>query len=134
MRFHRGMNVEHWVNVDQHSKPRNKCKYSILYFQLFRSFECWSTLIPRWDIITLRKMVLNICTYISILINIYICIYTHIYTYIYKHIYICIYLHMYIFAYVNIFISIYIHICIYIYLCIYIYIYYPEKNATIFHW
>ncbi len=36
---HRGINVDHGINVDQHSKPRNKCKYSILYLQLFRGFE-----------------------------------------------------------------------------------------------
>jgi hypothetical protein len=27
--FHRGINVDHGSNVDQHSKPRNKCKCSI---------------------------------------------------------------------------------------------------------
>jgi hypothetical protein len=26
---HRGINVDHRVNVDQHLKPRNKCKYRI---------------------------------------------------------------------------------------------------------
>jgi hypothetical protein len=28
------------INVDQHSKPRNKRKYSILYLHLFCGFEC----------------------------------------------------------------------------------------------
>jgi hypothetical protein len=28
------------INVDQHSKLRNKGKYSVLYLHLFRSFEC----------------------------------------------------------------------------------------------
>jgi hypothetical protein len=32
-RSHRG------INVDQHLKPRNKYKYSILYLHLFRGFE-----------------------------------------------------------------------------------------------
>jgi hypothetical protein len=27
---HRGINVDHGTNIDQHSKPRNKCKYSTL--------------------------------------------------------------------------------------------------------
>jgi hypothetical protein len=44
------IHVYHGINVDQHSKPRNKCKYSVLYLHLFRGFECWSTLIPRWDL------------------------------------------------------------------------------------
>jgi len=43
--YHRG------INVDQHSKPRNKCKYSILYLHFFRGFECWSTSIPRSDLV-----------------------------------------------------------------------------------
>jgi hypothetical protein len=30
------INVDHGINVDQHSKSRNKCKYSILYL----GFEC----------------------------------------------------------------------------------------------
>jgi hypothetical protein len=47
---HKRINVDHGINVDQNSKPRNKCKYSILYLHLFRGFECWSPLIPRWEI------------------------------------------------------------------------------------
>jgi hypothetical protein len=37
---HRGINVDHGINVDQHLKPRYKCKYCILYLHLFRGFEC----------------------------------------------------------------------------------------------
>jgi hypothetical protein len=38
---HRRINVDHGINVDQHSKPRNKSKYSILLrLHLFRVFEC----------------------------------------------------------------------------------------------
>jgi hypothetical protein len=37
---HRGINVDNGINVDQHSKPCNKCKYGILYLRLFRGFEC----------------------------------------------------------------------------------------------
>jgi hypothetical protein len=36
----RGINVDHGTNVDQHSRSRNKCKYSILHLRLFRGFEC----------------------------------------------------------------------------------------------
>jgi hypothetical protein len=46
---HRGINVDHGINVHQYSKPRNKCKYSILYLYFFYVFDCWSTLVPRWD-------------------------------------------------------------------------------------
>jgi hypothetical protein len=35
---HRGINADYGINVDQHSKPRNKC--TILYLHLFRGFEC----------------------------------------------------------------------------------------------
>jgi hypothetical protein len=35
-----GINVDHGINADQHSKPRNKCKYSIQYLHLLRGFEC----------------------------------------------------------------------------------------------
>jgi hypothetical protein len=54
------------INVDQHSKPRKWCKYSILYLRLFRGFECWSTLIPwsalisRWDVTYVRYVPLSI--------------------------------------------------------------------------
>jgi hypothetical protein len=37
---HRGINVDHGINVDQFLKPRKKCKYSVLYLHLFRGFEC----------------------------------------------------------------------------------------------
>jgi len=37
---HRGINVDHGNNVDQHLKTRNKWKYSILYLYLLRGFEC----------------------------------------------------------------------------------------------
>jgi hypothetical protein len=37
---HRGNNVDHGNNVDQHSEPRNKGKYSILYLHFFRGYEC----------------------------------------------------------------------------------------------
>jgi hypothetical protein len=37
---HRGINADHGINVDQHSKPRNKCKDSIQYLHLFRDFVC----------------------------------------------------------------------------------------------
>jgi hypothetical protein len=43
---HRGISADHGINVDQHSKPQNKGKYSILYLHLFRGFECWSTVTP----------------------------------------------------------------------------------------
>jgi hypothetical protein len=52
---HRGIDVDHGINLDQHSKLRNECKCSILYLNLFRGFEywstliTWSTLIPRWE-------------------------------------------------------------------------------------
>jgi hypothetical protein len=29
IKSHRGINVDHRIDVDQHSKPRNKCKHSI---------------------------------------------------------------------------------------------------------
>jgi hypothetical protein len=37
---HRGINADHGINVDQHTKQRNMCKYSILYLHFFRDFEC----------------------------------------------------------------------------------------------
>jgi hypothetical protein len=40
IKSHRGINVDHGINVDQHSRPRNMCKYYILYLHLFRGFEC----------------------------------------------------------------------------------------------
>jgi hypothetical protein len=33
---HRGIDVDHGINVEQHSKPRSKC---ILFLHLFRGFE-----------------------------------------------------------------------------------------------
>jgi hypothetical protein len=36
----RRINVDHGINVDQHSKPRNMCRYSILHLHLFGGFEC----------------------------------------------------------------------------------------------
>jgi hypothetical protein len=35
-----GIHIDHGINVDQQSKPRNKCKYTILYLHLFHDFEC----------------------------------------------------------------------------------------------
>jgi hypothetical protein len=35
------------INVNQCSKPRNKCKYSIQYLHSIRGYECCSTLVPR---------------------------------------------------------------------------------------
>jgi hypothetical protein len=29
--YHRGINVDHEINVDQNLKSRNKCKYSIIH-------------------------------------------------------------------------------------------------------
>jgi hypothetical protein len=49
MKSHRGIYVDHEINVDQQIQPRKKCKYSILYLHLFRGFESWSTLTPRWN-------------------------------------------------------------------------------------
>jgi hypothetical protein len=37
--IYRGINTDHGINVDQRSKPRNNCKYSILYLHLFGTFE-----------------------------------------------------------------------------------------------
>jgi hypothetical protein len=34
------INVDHGINVDQHSKPRNKSKCSILHLHLFRGLNC----------------------------------------------------------------------------------------------
>jgi hypothetical protein len=74
---HRGINIDHEINVDQHSKSRNKCKYSIQYLHLFRSIECWSTLIPPiWKI-----------TEKSHWFSLY-CLHHRSYIYIYKYIYI----------------------------------------------
>jgi hypothetical protein len=38
-RSHREINIDHGINVDQHSNPRNNCKYCILYLQFFRDFD-----------------------------------------------------------------------------------------------
>jgi hypothetical protein len=35
---HRGIHEDHGININQHSKPRNKCEYSIQYFHLFCGF------------------------------------------------------------------------------------------------
>jgi hypothetical protein len=80
------------INVDQQSKPRNKCKYSILYLHLFRGFEYRSTLIP-WSTLKLSEMCILTAqmskkTYLHIYI--YICIfyrYIHLILYTSKRFY-----------------------------------------------
>jgi hypothetical protein len=100
---HRGIDVDHGINVDRHSKPQNKCKCSIvilhlhsfrgfeciLYLHLFRGFECLSTLILGEESV---EMVGNIKKLI-IFINVCIFPYSYLRVYIFRSMYI-IYVHL----------------------------------------
>jgi hypothetical protein len=132
---HRGINVDHVINVDQRSKPRKKCKYSIQYLHLFCGFEYWSilipwfTLIPRWGILIFStNFILNFLTitWVSLLdyfMYIYTYLYIYIYTYIYIHLCINIYTYIYIYLYKHIHINMYTYTYIYINIHIYVYFY-----------
>jgi hypothetical protein len=76
------------INVDQHSKPRNMCKYSILYSHLFRGFEWSGPIFVDGPVIAVSGLFThNMCIHISTYIEI------DTYTYLYLHIYI--HIHIY---------------------------------------
>jgi hypothetical protein len=118
-------NSSRGINVDQHSKPRNKCKYSILYLHLFRGFECWSIsnqfLGEIWKKFISRKMYQKYLYRRSLSLYIYMNIY--VYIYIYRYIYLYIYIYIYIYVCIDIYIPIYIYIHIHTYVYIYVYTY-----------
>jgi hypothetical protein len=130
------INTHRGINVDRHSKPRNKRKYSIcihtyLYAHIqkrIRSCIC----IHIW---LARTYFISVVMRVTVAI-LYICTYTYIYIYIYTYIYIYINFNFLVMGVTIAILSVEkrltkfeilkvmcmdVYICIYIHLCVYMY-------------